>query len=112
EMAVIAAQLARQYPLDEGYGVFVSTLHDYLVMEGRPALRLLMAVVAMVLLIAGLNLAGLLMARGLGRRAELALRTSLGATRFRLVQQLVIESPALSALGGPDGPPAGCGGEP
>ena len=103
EMAVIAAQLARQYPLDEGYGVFVSTLHDYLVMEGRPALRLLMAVVAMVLVIACVNLAGLLMARGLGRRAELALRTSLGATRFRLVQQLVIESLVLSALGGAAG---------
>jgi putative ABC transport system permease protein len=103
EMSVIAAQLARQYPLDEGYGVSVSTLHDYLVMEGRPALRLLMAVVAMVLVIACVNLAGLLMARGLGRRPELALRTSLGATRLRLVRQLVIESLVLSALGGAAG---------
>ena len=72
--------------------------------HGRTAaLRLLMAVVAMVLVIACVNLAGLLMARGLGRRPELALRTSLGATRFRLVRQLVIESLVLSALGGAAG---------
>jgi putative ABC transport system permease protein len=100
EMTVIAAQLARQYSLDRGYGVSISILHDYLVKEGRPALRLLMAVVAMVLVIACVNLAGLLMARGLGRRAELALRTSLGATRLRLVRQLVIESLVLASLGG------------
>ena len=43
EMAVIASALARRYPLDEGYGVFVSTLHDYLVADGRYALQLLMA---------------------------------------------------------------------
>jgi predicted permease len=99
ELAIVAAQLSRQYPMDEGYGVFVATLHDYLVREGRPALRLLMAVVAAVLVIACVNLAGLLMARGLGRRGELALRTSLGASRGRLIRQLVIESLVLSACG-------------
>jgi predicted permease len=103
EMAVVASALARQYPMDEGYGVFVSGLHDYLVREGRPALRLLMAVVATVLVIACVNLAGLLMARGIRRRGELAVRASLGASRGRLVRQLVIESLVLSSLGGAAG---------
>ena len=103
EMTAIASALARQYQLDEGYGVFVSGLHEYLVKEGRPALRLLMAVVATVLLIACVNLAGLLMARGLGRRGELAVRASLGASRRRLVRQLVIESLVLATFGGAAG---------
>jgi putative ABC transport system permease protein len=103
EMAVVASALARQYPMDEGYGVFVSGLHEYLVREGRPALRLLMAVVATVLVIACVNLAGLLMARGIRRRGELAVRASLGASRGRLVRQLVIESLVLSSLGGAAG---------
>ena len=99
-MAVIASSLARQYPLDEGFGVFVAGLHEYLVREGRPALRLLMAVVAIVLVIACVNLAGLLMARGIRRRGEFAVRAALGASRARLVAQLVIESLVLSSLGG------------
>jgi putative ABC transport system permease protein len=103
EMTVIASALARQYRLDEGMGVFVSGLHEYLVREGRPALRLLMAVVATVLVIACVNLAGLLMARGIARRGEFALRTSLGASRGRLVRQLVIESLVLSLFGGAAG---------
>jgi putative ABC transport system permease protein len=103
EMNVVASALARQYQMDEGFGVFVTTLHDYLVREGRPALRLLMAVVAMVLVIACVNLAGLLMARGMRRRGELAVRASLGASRGRLVRQLVIESLVLAMLGGAAG---------
>jgi putative ABC transport system permease protein len=103
EMVAIASTLARQYPMDEGMGVFVSELHEYLVKEGRPALRLLMAVVSAVLLIACVNLAGLLMARGMSRRGELALRASLGASRGRLVRQLVIESLLLAAVGGAAG---------
>jgi putative ABC transport system permease protein len=103
EMATIASALASQYQLDEGFGVFVSGLHEYLVRDGRPALRLLMAVVATVLVIACANLAGLLIARGLGRRSEFALRASLGASRGRLVMQLVIESLMLALLGGTAG---------
>jgi predicted permease len=103
EMEVIASALARAYPLDRGMGVFVSRLQDYLVRDVRPALRLLMGVVATVLVIACTNLAGLLMARGMSRRGELALRTSLGASRGRLVRQLVIESLVLAFLGGAAG---------
>jgi predicted permease len=103
EMTAIAAALARQHRFDEGMGVFVSGLHEYLVSEGRPALQLLVAVVAMVLLIACVNLAGLLMAKGIARRGELALRAALGASRLRLVRQLVIESLVLSLCGGAAG---------
>jgi putative ABC transport system permease protein len=100
EMAVVASTLASEYPLDKGFGVFVAGLHDYLVSDRRLPLLLLMAVVAAVLLIACANLASLLLARGLGRRGELALRTALGARRERIVRQLVTESLVLSSLGG------------
>jgi len=103
EMHVIAATLSRQHSIDKDMGVVVSGLHEYLVREGRPALRLLMAVVATVLVIACVNLTGLLMARGLGRRGELALRSSLGASRGRLVGQLVVESLVLALFGGAAG---------
>jgi putative ABC transport system permease protein len=103
EMTAIASGLRQQYRLNEGMGVFVSGLHEFLVREARPGLRLLMAVVAMVLAIACVNLAGLLMARGIGRRSEFAVRTALGAGRGRLIRQLVIESLVLSACGGAAG---------
>jgi predicted permease len=103
EIDVIASALEREYPLDRGMGVFLSTLHDYLVRDVRPALRLLMGVVATVLIIACTNLAALLLARGMSRRAEFAVRTSLGASRGRLIRQLVTESLVLAFLSGAAG---------
>ena len=103
EMTAIASALRQQYRFDEAMDVFVSGLQEFLVKEARPGLRLLMAVVVMVLAIACLNLAGLLMARGIGRRSELAVRAALGASRGRLVRQLVIESFVLSSCGGAAG---------
>jgi putative ABC transport system permease protein len=104
EMTAIASALRQQYRrLNEGMGVFVSGLHESLVREARPGLRLLMAVAAIVLAIACVNLAGLLMARGFGRRSEFAVRTALGAGRGRLVRQLVIESLVVSFCGGAAG---------
>ena len=100
EMTALESRLQKQYQFDEGMGAFVFDLHGFLVREARPALRLLMAVVAVVLAIACVNLAGLLMARGIARRAEFAVRVALGAGRGRLVRQLVIESLALSFAGG------------
>lgn len=103
EMTVIASALRGEYRLNEGMAVFVSGLHEYLVREARPGLRLLMAVVLTVLVIACVNLAALLMARGIDRRGEFAVRAALGASRARLVRQLVIESLVLSTCGGAAG---------
>ena len=100
EMDVVASVLAREFPLDRGYGVFVARLQDFLAKDARGALGLLMGIVAMVLVIACANLGGLLMARGLNRRGELAVRASLGATPRRLVGQLVVESLLLALCGG------------
>jgi len=100
EMAVIADQAGRQYAIDEGWGVVLVNLRDYLAQDSRQVLLLLLGVVAFVLLIACANIASLLLTRGVGRRSELALRASLGAGRLRLIQQLLIESLVLSAVGG------------
>jgi predicted permease len=100
EMSVIAAALRQQERAAEGMDVFVSGLRDFLVRDARSSLQLLMAVVATVLVIGCVNLAGLLLARGLARRGEFAVRAALGASRGRLVRQLIIESLVLSALGG------------
>ena len=103
EMAAIASTLRGEQQANKGMGVFVSTLQDYLVRDARPGLRLLMAVVAIVLLIACVNLAGLQLARGINRRGEFALRAALGASRARLVRQLLVESFVLSICGGAAG---------
>ena len=100
ELSVITAALRQQERVAEGMDVFVFGLRDFLVRDARPSLQLLMAVVATVLVIGCVNLAGLLLARGLARRGEFAVRAALGASRGRLVRQLVVESVVLSALGG------------
>jgi putative ABC transport system permease protein len=100
ELTAMAAQLAREAAIDKDMGVTVTRLHDYLVQNSRGTLALLMGVVAMVLLIACLNLASLLLTRGIGRQSELAIRASLGAGRLRLVRQLVVESLVIAFAGG------------
>ena len=103
EMSVIANQLSNQYPADKGWDVSVFGLHQYLVKDARSTLPILMGVVTIVLLIACANLAGLLMTSGVGRRNELSVRSALGASRFRIVRQLIVESFLLSAIGGAAG---------
>jgi len=102
EMENVTARIAAQFPqTNAGWGSHVMSGRDVLWgPQGKIALTLLMAVVLAVLLIACANVANLQFARAASRQKEIAVRLALGATRFRLVRQLLAENLLLSVLGG------------
>jgi putative ABC transport system permease protein len=99
EMAAIAAALGTEYPrTNRTTGVELVPLRDHLMGDVRLPLLVMLAAVVVVLVIGCANVASLLLARGLQREREFAIRAALGAGRARLVRQLVIESLMLSTI--------------
>ena len=102
DLTAIAQRLERQYQdSNAGWGVAVKDLKSVVVPDDfRESLWLLLGAVGMVLLISCVNVANLFSAQASSRQKELAIRAALGATRIRLIRQLLIESAILSILGG------------
>jgi putative ABC transport system permease protein len=102
DMRRIAAAMEEEFPAtNRGWSVRLETLYSTMLDERvRPSLLMLLVAVGVVLLIACANVANVLLARGLSRQREFALRTALGAGRSRLIRQLVTESVSIAVVSG------------
>ncbi|HET9795936.1 MAG TPA: ABC transporter permease [Thermoanaerobaculia bacterium] len=99
EMSAIAEAVARDHPVSRGDGIGIAPLREDMAGPAAGSLRVALGAILFVLLVACANLANLLLARASRRRREIAIRLAVGASRLRLVRQLLTESVVLAAAG-------------
>ena len=99
DMNAVGSRLAQEYAANKGAGVIVNPFANEVIGNQRPVLMTLLGAVALVLLIACANIAGLLLAQHAARSKEIAIRAAMGANRLQLLRQLLVESLLLAVLG-------------